>query len=184
MPFKFEKQKIEEVVLVTAQIFPDERGFFAETYKRSEFELAGIKGEFNQDNFSKSKKGVLRGIHFQMSPHGQAKLVRCSRGKVLDVAVDLRKESKTFKQYVRAELSQENNRMLFIPKGFGHGFVALSQEAELCYKTQGEYFQNADSGILWNDSDLNIDWGIDFEPILSQKDKNLLTLKEFMKERE
>jgi dTDP-4-dehydrorhamnose 3,5-epimerase len=126
--------------------------------------------DFNQDNHSKSVKGVLRGLHYQKAPYSQAKLVRCVRGRIYDVAVDIRPESATFGKYVKVELSEENKHMLFIPEGFAHGFVLLSDEAELLYKASGEYNPAADSGILWNDPDINIDWEIDFEPILSEKD--------------
>ena len=171
MPFEFEKQLINDVILIKSKVFGDNRGFFIETYKKSDFVANGIDEEFNQDNHSKSTKGVLRGLHYQASPYGQSKIVRCTKGKVYDVAVDIRPNSKTFGKYVKVELSEENKHMIYIPKGFAHGFVALSDEVELVYKTAGEYAPHADRGIIWNDTDLNIDWGINFEPILSQKDK-------------
>lgn len=182
MPFKFEKQKIEDVILVKPVVFGDNRGFFAETYKRSEFIENGITDNFVQDNHSKSSAHVLRGLHYQAKPYGQAKLVKCVKGKIYDVAVDLRKNSKTFAQYVKIELSEENKHMLYIPNGFAHGFVVLSNEAELLYKTSNEYNQDADRGILWNDETINIDWEINFEPILSEKDKFQPKLKELNKE--
>lgn len=182
MPFEFEKQKIEDVILIKPRVFGDNRGFFMETYKKSEFFANGITVEFVQDNHSKSTKGVLRGLHYQAKPFGQAKLVRCVRGKVYDVAVDIRKNSKTFGQYVKVELSEENKNMLYIPNGFAHGFVALTDEVELVYKTSGEYAPSADRGILWNDKDINIDWNIDFHPILSGKDKVQLRFKDINKE--
>lgn len=182
MPFEFEKQAIEDVILVKPKVFGDNRGFFMETYKKSDFFANGIEVEFNQDNHSKSSAHVLRGLHFQKAPHGQAKLVRCSRGRIYDIAVDIRKGSKTFGSYVKVELSEENKHMLFIPEGFAHGFVVLSEEAELIYKASGEYCPQADCGIIWNDKDINIDWEIDFEPILSEKDKVQKTLKEITKE--
>lgn len=172
MNFIFEKQKIEDIILITPKIFEDERGFFMETYKKSDFEANGIFGEFNQDNYSKSSKGVLRGLHFQKEPYAQAKLIRCIKGRIYDVAVDIRKNSKTFGKYVKIELSENNKKILYIPKGFAHGFVALSNNVEIIYKTQGEYNPKAERGIIWNDKDIKIDWGIDFEPILSKKDKN------------
>ena len=178
MSFIFEKQKIKDVILVKPKVFGDNRGFFMESYKKTEFFANGIDVEFNQDNHSKSVKNVLRGLHFQLSPYEQAKLVRCSRGRIYDVAVDIRPNSKTFKQYVKVELSEVNKYMLYIPAGFAHGFVVLSDEAELLYKASGEYNAKADCGILWNDKDININWDIDFEPILSDKDKNQQTLKE------
>ena len=181
MPFEFEKQKIQDVILIKPKVFGDNRGFFLESYKKSDFYNNGICVEFNQDNHSKSTKGVLRGLHYQEKPYGQAKIVRCSRGRIYDVAVDIRLDSKTFGQYVKVELSEENKQMLFIPEGFAHGFIVLSDEAELLYKASGEYAPQADIGIIWNDKDINIDWGIDFEPILSEKDKTHPTLKEAIK---
>lgn len=170
MPFEFERQKIQDVILIKPKVFGDSRGFFMESYKKSDFYQNGIEVEFNQDNHSKSSKGVLRGLHYQAKPYGQAKIVRCARGRIYDVAVDIRKNSPTFGQYVKVELSEDNKNMLYIPVGFAHGFVALSDEVELLYKASGEYNPQADRGILWNDKDINIDWGIDFEPLLSEKD--------------
>lgn len=178
MPFEFERLAIEDVVLVKPKVFGDNRGFFMESYKKSEFFDNGITVEFNQDNHSKSGKHVLRGLHYQAKPFGQAKLVRCSRGRIFDVAVDLRPDSKTFAKYVKVELSEENKHMLFIPEGFAHGFVVLSDEAELLYKASGEYSPQHDRGVLWCDKDINIDWEIDFEPLLSEKDKIQPTLKQ------
>lgn len=157
MPFEFEPQRIKDVILVKPKVFGDNRGFFMETYKKSEFFANGITVEFNQDNHSKSKAHVLRGLHYQQAPYEQAKLVRCGRGRIYDVAVDIRPDSETFGQYVKVELSEENKHMLFIPKGFAHGFVVLSDEAELLYKASGEYNPSADRGILWSDKDINID---------------------------
>ena len=171
MPFEFEPLKIRDGILVKPKVFLDNRGFFIESYKKSDFVANGINVEFNQDNHSKSTKGVLRGLHYQAKPYGQAKLVRCVKGRIYDVAVDIRPKSETFGQYVKVELSEENKQMLFIPEGFAHGFVVLSEEAELLYKASGEYAPNAERGILWSDKDINIDWEIDFEPILSEKDK-------------
>ena len=182
MPFEFEKQKIEDVILVKPKVFGDNRGFFMESYKKSDFYANGIDVEFNQDNHSKSTKHVLRGLHYQANPFGQAKLVRCSKGRIYDVAVDIRPNSKTFGEYVKVELSEENKQMLYIPVGFAHGFVVLSDEAELLYKASGEYAPQADRGVLWNDKDINIDWEIEFEPILSEKDKIQPKLKEINKE--
>lgn len=178
MGFEFIKQEIPEVVLIKPKVFGDNRGFFMETYKKSEFYANGIEIEFNQDNHSKSTAHVLRGLHFQKAPYGQAKIVRCTRGRIYDVAVDIRPESKTFGKYVKVELSEDNKQMLFIPEGFAHGFVVLSEEAELNYKASGEYAPQADCGIIWDDKDINIDWEIDFEPILSEKDTKQKTLKE------
>ena len=181
MPFEFEPQKIKDVILIKPKVFGDNRGFFIESYKKSDFVANGIDIEFNQDNHSKSSKGVLRGLHYQEEPYGQAKIVRCIKGRIYDVAVDIRQNSQTFGQYVKIELSEENKQMLFIPEGFAHGFVVLSDEAEILYKASGEYAPQADRGIIWNDTDINIDWGIDFDPILSEKDKKQPTLKEACK---
>lgn len=180
MPFEFERQTIREIILIKPKVFGDNRGFFMETYKKSEFYENGIDVDFNQDNHSKSTKGVLRGLHYQKAPYGQAKLVRCTKGRIFDVAVDIRKNSQTFGHYIKVELSEENKFMLYIPDGFAHGFVVLSDVAELVYKASGEYAPQADSGILWCDKDINIDWEIDFEPILSEKDKNQPLLKELI----
>lgn len=169
--FDFIKHDIEDVILIKPKVYGDNRGFFIETYKKSEFVKNGITDEFVQDNHSKSSAGVLRGLHYQAKPCGQSKLIRCVKGRIFDVAVDLRVNSKTFAKYVKIELSEENKQMLYIPNGFAHGFVVLSNEAELMYKTSSEYAPEYDRGILWNDETLNINWGIDFEPILSEKDK-------------
>lgn len=170
MPFEFERQEIRDIILVKPRVFNDNRGFFLETYKKSAFTQGGIDVEFNQDNHSKSSKRVLRGLHYQAKPFAQAKLVRCIRGKIWDVAVDIRKNSPTFKKYIKVELSEANKHMLFIPEGFAHGFAVLSDEAEIMYKVSGEYAPQAERGIMWNDSDINIDWEVD-SPILSDKDK-------------
>ncbi len=172
MAFEFERLAINEVILVKPRVFGDERGFFMETYKKSEFVANGINVDFCQDNHSKSSRGVLRGLHYQAAPKAQAKLVRCGRGEIFDVAVDLRKNSKTFGKWVGARLSEENKHMLFIPAGFAHGFVVLSEEAELIYKAGAEYSPAHDRGVRWNDADIAINWQIDFEPVLSEKDKN------------
>lgn len=182
MAFEFIKLEIEGLLLIKPRVYGDYRGFFIETYKKSEFFENGITVDFNQDNHSKSVKGVLRGLHYQKAPYAQAKLVRCVRGRIYDVAVDIRPESATFGRYVKVELSEENKHMLFIPEGFAHGFVVLSDEAELLYKASGEYNPAADSGILWNDPDINIDWEIDFEPILSEKDIKQPRLYEVFKQ--
>lgn len=182
MPFEFEKMEIDGVILVKPKCFGDNRGFFMESYKKSEFAANGINLDFVQDNHSKSTKGVLRGLHYQALPMPQAKLVRCSKGKIYDVAVDLRKDSKTFGKSIKVELSEENKHMLFIPEGFAHGFVVLSDEAELLYKTNTEFSPEHDRGLLWCDETVNVNWGLDFEPILSEKDKIQPRLQELNKE--
>lgn len=178
MPFEFKKYDIQGVVLVIPKVFNDERGFFLERYKKSEFIANGIDVEFNQDNHSKSTKGVLRGLHFQAPPKEQAKLVSCIKGEILDVAVDIRKNSPTFGKWISEKLTEENKHMLYIPAGFAHGFVVLSDEAELLYKASNEFSKEHDRGILWNDPDINVNWNIDFEPILSEKDKKQPRLME------
>jgi dTDP-4-dehydrorhamnose 3,5-epimerase len=181
MPFEFKKLEIDGLILVKPKVFGDNRGFFMESYKKSDFGQNGIDVEFVQDNHSKSTKGVLRGLHYQANPKPQAKLVRCIKGKIFDVAVDIRLNSKTFGKWIKVELSEENNHMLFIPAGFAHGLVVLSDEAELIYKTNNEFSPQHDRGVLWCDKDINIDWGID-SPILSEKDKVQLKLSEINKE--
>lgn len=170
MPFEFLKTDIPEVIVVRPRLFMDDRGFFAELYKESDFERAGINGPFVQDNFSRSRKGTLRGLHYQMNPAAQAKFVRCMRGRIFDVAVDIRKGSPTYARWVGVELSEDNNLMLYIPKGFAHGFVVLSDMAEVFYKCTAEYSQPLDRGILWSDPAIGIKWPVD-EPLLSEKDK-------------
>ena len=179
---EFIKTAIDGVYIVEPKVFGDHRGFFMESYKKSDFIENGIDVEFNQDNHSKSTAHVLRGLHYQAKPYGQAKLVRCSKGRIYDVAVDIRPNSETFGQYVKVELSEANKHMLFIPEGFAHGFVVLSDEAEIIYKASGEYCPEADRGIAWNDPTLNIDWEIDFEPVLSEKDKYQPRFNEINKE--
>ncbi|AEH06208.1 dTDP-4-dehydrorhamnose 3,5-epimerase [Methanothermococcus okinawensis] len=183
MPFEFIKTKIPEVILIKPKVFGDERGFFLETYKKEDFEKVGINGEFIQDNHSKSCYGVLRGLHFQKEPYAQAKIVRCIRGVIYDVAVDLRRSSPTFGQWVGAVLSEYNKHQLYIPRGFAHGFCVLSGEAEVVYKVDNKYAPEYECGVIWNDGDIGIDWLID-EPILSDKDKQWHTLKELDKKGE
>ncbi|WP_297445084.1 dTDP-4-dehydrorhamnose 3,5-epimerase [Desulfurobacterium sp.] len=179
MPFEFLKTEISEVIIVKPRVFGDERGFFLETYKKSDFTKAGINGEFVQDNHSKSRKGVLRGLHYQAKPKMQGKLVRCIKGRIFDVAVDIREGSPTFGKWVGVELSEENKLMLWIPEGFAHGFLTLSEEAEIVYKVSGsEYSPEHDRSIRWNDPQIGIEWPIDKEPLLSEKDRNAPFLQE------
>ena len=171
MSFEFIKQEIPEVILIKPKVFGDNRGFFMETYKKSEFYANGIKIEFNQDNHSKSTAHVLRGLHFQKAPYGQAKIVRCTRGRIYDVAVDIRPESKTFGKYVKVELSEDNKQMLFIPEGFAHGFAVLSDVAVFQYKCDEFYAPQSEGGIQLIDDSLGIDWRIPLDKaILSEKD--------------
>ncbi len=176
MPFKFKKLKIPDVILIEPIVFVDERGFFMETFKASDFKANNISYEFVQDNHSKSQKWVLRGLHYQLKPMEQGKLVRCIKGKIWDVAVDIRKGSPWYGKWVGIELSEENKLMLWIPPGFAHGFVAL-EDAEVIYKCTKEYAPQYDRGIIWNDPELAIHWPIK-NPILSLKDANLPNLKD------
>ncbi len=182
MPFEFIKSDVKDVQIIVPKVFNDERGFFLESFKKSDFFSNGIKDEFNQDNHSKSTKGVLRGLHFQAFPKAQAKIVRCIQGKIFDVAVDLRKNSPTFKKWEGVILSEENKNMLYIPEGFAHGFVVLSDTAEIFYKASSEYSKEHDRGVRWNDPEINIQWNIDFEPVLSEKDKMQPFLKDIIEE--
>lgn len=175
VPFKFEKMGLSGLVLVKPRIFKDCRGFFMESYKKSDFEAVGITEEFVQDNHSLSSKRVLRGLHYQLFPKAQGKLVRVVKGTVWDVAVDIRKTSPTFLQWKAIELSEENKYMLYIPRGFAHGFIALSDEVHLLYKCTAEYSQEHDRGIIWNDPEIGIEWPIK-RPELSEKDKKLPSL--------
>lgn len=170
MPFEFRQLSIPGVILVIPKVFGDARGFFLEFYKHSEFAQAGIGEHFVQDNHSKSAKGVLRGLHYQKAPHAQGKLVRCLQGKIFDVAVDIRKGSPNYGKWAGAELSGENNHMLYVPPGFAHGFLVLSESAEVLYKCTEEYAPSGDRGIIWNDPDIGIAWPLT-DIILSEKDK-------------
>ncbi|MDI6703421.1 MAG: dTDP-4-dehydrorhamnose 3,5-epimerase [bacterium] len=176
MPFDFKKLSIPEIILIKPKIFVDERGFFMETYKYSDLAKVGIKENFVQDNHSKSVRSVLRGLHYQKNPRAQGKLVRCLKGKVFDVAVDIRKGSPTYGQWIGVELSEENNHMLYLPPGFAHGFLVLSDVAEIIYKCTEEYSPEDDRGIIWNDPDIKINWPVK-DPILSEKDKGYPMLK-------
>ncbi len=169
--FTFEKTFIDGVFIITPRVFGDDRGYFMETYKKSDFEAAGINCDFLQDNQSKSKKGVLRGLHFQKT-YPQAKLVRVIKGEVYDVAVDLRKDSPTYGKYVGTVLSAENKKQFFIPRGFAHGFLVLSDEAEFVYKCDNLYHPEDEGGLIYNDKSIGIDWPQGFDLILSEKDKN------------
>ena len=178
MDFKFKKLSIPDVILITPEVFNDGRGVFMETYKKSAFEKAGIKENFIQDNYSSSKKNVLRGLHYQIPPMEQAKLVRCIRGKVFDVAVDIRKGSPCFGEWTGDYLSEENKNIIFIPAGFAHGYLVLSEEAEIVYKVSKEYSKDHERGIFWKDPTVGIEWPFPVEPILSEKDKKLPLLDE------
>ncbi len=170
---KFIKTDISDIIIIEPIVFSDDRGYFVETYREDKLEEAiGHSIDFVQDNESKSSYGVLRGLHFQLPPFAQSKLVRVIKGKILDVAVDIRKGSLTFGKSVSVELSEENKRMVFIPRGFAHGFVVLSEEAIFSYKVDNYYSKESDRGIAFNDPALNIDWHIDAGDLqLSAKDQ-------------
>ena len=172
---KINKTFIKDLLIIEPQLFKDERGFFYESYNKNNL---GINIVFIQDNESKSYNGVIRGLHFQAPPFEQTKLVRCVSGNILDVAVDLRTNSRTYGKYFSIELSSENNKQLFIPKGFAHGYQVLSEVAIVNYKVDNIYNSKSDSGIIWNDKDLSIDWNLDLKPILSEKDLKLTSFKE------
>ena len=181
---KITKTKLEGVVIIEPDVFGDNRGFFMESWNKKKMAEAGLDYDFVQDNHSKSTvKGTLRGIHFQKGDKAQAKLVRCVKGAVLDVAVDLRRKSPTFKQWVSVELSEENKKQLLIPRGFGHGFVTLTDDVEFLYKADNYYAPEADAGIRWNDPEIGVEWGIE-NPILSDKDREnpfLKTIKSILR---
>lgn len=169
--------KIDGLYIVEPKVFGDHRGFFMESWSQQAFEEHGLHYTFVQDNHSmSSQKGTLRGIHFQIGEWAQAKLVRCIKGAVLDVAVDLRPESPTYTQWVGVELTADNKKQLLIPRGFGHGFVTLTDDVEFVYKADNYYYVTAEGGIRWNDPTLAIDWGVE-NPIISEKDAVLPFLK-------
>jgi len=176
MPFEFQRTKIPDVILIKPRVFEDERGFFMETYKKSDFKKAGIDVDFVQCNHSKSARGVIRGLHFQKEPYAQSKLVRCIKGKVFDVAVDIRNDSETIGKYVSVELSEENKHLFFIPKGFAHGFQVLSKTAEIEYLIDNEFAPSYEDGIRWDDPEININWPNSKE-ILSELDQYRPLLK-------
>ena len=174
---KFIKTKIPEVVVIEPTVFGDNRGYFLESFNQNEFKKNIGKVAFIQDNESKSSRGVLRGLHFQKPPFSQAKLVRCIEGRVIDVAVDIRKSSPTYGQHVAVLLTGENKKQLFVPRGFAHGFAVLSETAVFAYKVDNTYAPEYDSGLLWNDPKLNIDWELTADEVkLSEKDSKLKTL--------
>ncbi|WNW01647.1 dTDP-4-dehydrorhamnose 3,5-epimerase [Tenacibaculum sp. HL-MS23] len=176
----FTKTEIEGVVIIEPRVFKDERGYFFESFNQQKFNEQLGTINFVQDNESKSVFGTLRGLHFQKPTVAQAKLVRCIQGKVLDVVVDIRKDSPTYGKHVAVELSEENKKQLFVPRGFAHGFVTLSEEAVFAYKVDNWYAPECDAGIIYNDTSLNIDWKINpKEIILSSKDTALASFESF-----
>lgn len=179
MSFVFTRLTIPDVISITPSLFPDERGYFFEIFHNSIFSQNGINKNFIQDNFSYSKKNVIRGLHFQKNPKAQAKIVTVFSGEIFDVAVDIRKNSPTFGKWVSEILSENNHKSLYIPEGFAHGFCVLSKEAAISYKINQEYSPEHECGVVWNDPELNISWPIS-KPILSKKDQNLPFLKNLM----
>lgn len=176
MTFEFKRLAIPELILIQPKCFDDSRGFFVETYKKSDFIKFGILDDFVQDNHSKSTKNVLRGLHYQNPPKAQSKLVRCIQGEILDIAVDIRINSPSYGKWLGERLSADNKKMLYIPVGFAHGFLVLSDTAEIVYKTGEEYSFDYDAGIKWNDPAININWHCQ-DPLISDKDNNLPSLK-------
>lgn len=177
---KFTRTKIEDVIIIEPQVHGDDRGYFVETFRADKLEeFLGYKINFCQDNESKSSRGVLRGLHYQLAPNAQTKLVRVIQGSVLDVAVDIRKNSPTFGQYVAVELSGENKKQMLVPRGFAHGFIVLEDYTTFAYKVDNYYSPTDDRGIAFDDGDLNIDWQIPYDELnLSAKDKIQAKLKE------
>lgn len=177
MPFQFRRTEIPGVLIVEPRVFPDGRGFFMEAYKYSDFAGAGIAEHFVQDNHSSSARGVLRGLHYQLPPHAQGKLVRVIEGRVWDVAVDIRRGSPTFRKWTGVELSAENSRMVYIPPGFAHGFLTLSEHAQFFYKCTAEYSASCEAGIRWDDPGIGIPWPA-AEITVSDRDRGLPLLSE------
>ena len=177
---KFSKAIIPGIVVIEPTVLSDKRGYFLESFNKNEFEKAIGKVSFVQDNESRSSKGVLRGLHYQKPPFAQAKLVRCIEGEILDIAVDIRKDSPTYGLYHSDVLSSENKKQLFIPKGFAHGFVVLSEYAVFAYKVDNTYAPDCEAGILWNDKELGVEWGVNEKEIfISEKDDQLPLFSEF-----
>jgi dTDP-4-dehydrorhamnose 3,5-epimerase len=170
MPFEFRTFDISGLVLVIPRVFGDDRGYFVELYKHSDFVQGGIREHLVQDNYSKSARGVLRGLHYQKNPRAQGKLVICMKGTIYDVAVDIRKGSSHYGKWLGVELSEGNRHMLYVPPGFAHGFQVLSDTAEVLYKCTSEYSPADERGIIWNDPDINVAWPLK-DPVLSGKDK-------------
>jgi dTDP-4-dehydrorhamnose 3,5-epimerase len=167
--FEFSRLALPDIILIKPRIFSDERGFFLETYKQRDFAEAGIDEVFVQDNHSKSSRNVLRGLHYQKDPFAQGKLVRCMSGSIFDVAVDIRRGSPFYSKWIGIELNEENNYILYVPPGFAHGLLVLTETAEVAYKCTKEYSPEHDRGIIWNDPDIAVDWPVN-SPLLSGKD--------------
>jgi dTDP-4-dehydrorhamnose 3,5-epimerase len=170
--------EIEGLLLIKPAVFSDERGLFYETYSSNKYNAHGIPSSFAQDNESISKKNVLRGLHFQLPPHDQGKLVRVIKGAAIDVAVDIRKQSPTYGKHIMVELTEDNKHQFWIPSGFAHGFLSLTDETIFSYKCTNLYNKESESGLLWNDKDINIQWNIE-NPIVSEKDVHFAPFSSF-----
>lgn len=177
---EFKKVDIEGLLVIQPNIFEDDRGYFYESFNKQLFQQHGVEKDFVQDNQSLSQTGVLRGLHFQKPPYAQGKLIRVIQGRVLDVAVDLRKDSKTYGKYFSIELSGIDKTMFYIPEGFAHGFYTMENDTIFSYKCTNFYHKDSEGAMLWNDPDLNIDWGIEGTPVLSEKDKLADRLETFV----
>jgi len=169
MPFQFSSTPIDGLMIIQPRVFSDDRGFFLESYKQSDFTSHGIHEEFVQENLSRSVRNTIRGLHYQLQPHGQGKLVQVVRGTAWDVAVDLRKDSPTYGQWYGIELSEEDQTLFWLPAGFAHGFAALSETVDFLYKVTSEYCREAERAVRWNDPEIGIQWPVD-QPLLSEKD--------------
>lgn len=177
MPFNFKALDVPDIILIEPRVFEDARGYFMETYHQRDFEKFGISRVFVQDNHSRSRKGVIRGLHYQKEPMAQGKLVRCVRGAVFDVAVDLRLGSPSYGKWVGITLSEANRLMLWIPRGFAHGYAALEEHSEILYKTDNLYSAEHERGVVWNDPEIGIQWPVTV-PIISEKDAQYPKLRE------
>lgn len=181
MPFEFSDTELRGLKIITPEVFKDRRGLFMEAYEQTAFEKAGIDVEFIQDNYSKSKANVLRGLHYQKGAAAQAKLVQCSEGVIFGVVVDLKESSPTFGESSTIILSEHNGKMLYVPRDYAHGFLALSDTAKVRYKVDNDYAPDREAGIIWDDPTLAIDWPVD-DPILSEKDSNWPTFETAVEE--
>ncbi len=181
MPFEFRRLEIPDALLIKPKVFEDDRGFFLETYRKDDMEKAGVDAEFVQDNHSRSLRGVLRGLHFQKEPYAQAKIVRCTRGTIYDVLVDLRRRSPSFSRYLGIVLSEESRDMIYVPRGCAHGFLVLSDLAEVVYKVDNVYAPECEGGLVWNDPEVSVSWPLQ-DPVISERDRLWPTLEGLSRE--
>lgn len=180
---KFTETGIKDLLIIEPSVFPDSRGYFYEGFKSNLFAEKGFHVEYIQDNIARSTKGVVRGMHLQKAPYEQTKIIRCLRGSILDVVVDLRPDSDTYKKWYSIELTGDNNKQLFVPRGFAHGYIVLSDEADVMYKVDNIWHKESEAGFIYNDSEVGIDWQLgDSEVVLSDKDLILPTMSELIKE--